>query len=86
MDRSTLDSADPILDEMGAMLDELLDSDQFSAVRLLLAHLGETVGSSVFRELECVRRCLRCGAIQRSTTAHPGSFDLRGEASFQDLW
>ena len=44
MDRSTFESADPILDEMGAMLDELLDSDQFSAVRLLLAHLCETVG------------------------------------------
>ena len=44
MDRSTFESADPILDEMGAMLDELLDSDQFSALRLALARLSEAVG------------------------------------------
>ena len=45
MDRSTFESADPILDEMGAILDELLDSDQFSAVRSLLARLSEIVGA-----------------------------------------
>jgi len=44
MDRSTFESADPILDEMGAMLHELLDSDRFSALRLALAHLSEAVG------------------------------------------
>jgi hypothetical protein len=44
MDRLTFESADLILDEMGAMLDELLDSDQFSAVRLALARLSEKVG------------------------------------------
>ena len=44
MDRSTFESADPILDEMGAMLDELLDSDRFSALRLALARLSEAVG------------------------------------------
>ena len=44
MDRSTFESADPILDEMAVTLDELLDSDQFSAVRLALARLSETVG------------------------------------------
>jgi hypothetical protein len=45
MDRSTFESADPILDEMAAMLDELLGSDPFSAVRHSLARLSETVGS-----------------------------------------
>ncbi len=45
MDRSTFESADPILDDMGAILDELLDSDQFSAIRLALARLSEVVGS-----------------------------------------
>ncbi len=45
MDRSTFESADPILDEIAVTLDELLDSDQFSAVRLLLARLSEIVGS-----------------------------------------
>jgi len=44
MDRSTFESADLILDEMAVTLDELLDSDQFAAVRLLLARLSETVG------------------------------------------
>jgi Zn-finger nucleic acid-binding protein len=44
MDRSTFESAEPILDEMAASLDELLDSDQFSAVRNALARLSETIG------------------------------------------
>ena len=44
MDRSTFEAADPILDEIATKLDELLDSDQFAAVRLLLARLSETVG------------------------------------------
>ena len=44
MDRSTFESADPILDEIADKLDELLDSDQFAAVRLVLARLSETVG------------------------------------------
>jgi Zn-finger nucleic acid-binding protein len=45
MDRATFESADPILDEIGAKLDELLDADQFAAFRLLLARLSEAVGS-----------------------------------------
>ncbi len=45
MDRSTFESADPILDEIAVTLDELLDSDQFSAVRLALARLSEAVGA-----------------------------------------
>lgn len=44
MDRSTFESADLILEELARTLDELLDSDQFSAIRLLLARLSETVG------------------------------------------
>lgn len=44
MDRSTFESADPILDEVADELDELLDSDQFAVVRVLLARLSETVG------------------------------------------
>jgi hypothetical protein len=37
MDRSTFESADPILDEIATTIDEFLDSDQFSAVRNALA-------------------------------------------------
>ena len=44
MDQSSFESAEPILDEMAATLGELLDSDWFSAVRLALARLSETVG------------------------------------------
>lgn len=44
MDRSTFESADLVLDEIADKLDELLDSDQLSAIRLLLARLSETVG------------------------------------------
>jgi hypothetical protein len=44
MDRSTFEPADLIVDEIAATLDELLDSDQFSAVRLALARLSKTLG------------------------------------------
>lgn len=44
MDQSTFESANPILDEIAAKLDEVLDSDQFAFVRLLLARLSETIG------------------------------------------
>ena len=45
MDRSTFESANPILDDIADKLDEILDSDEFSAVRVALARLSETVGS-----------------------------------------
>ncbi len=45
MDRSTFESADLVLDEMSPMLDEFLDSDQFSGVRHALARLSEIVGA-----------------------------------------
>ncbi len=45
MDRSTFESADPILDEIAVTLDELLDSGAFSAVRLALVRLSEAVGA-----------------------------------------
>ena len=44
MDRSTFESADLVVDEIANKLDELLDSDQFSAIRIALARLSETVG------------------------------------------
>jgi hypothetical protein len=44
MDRSTFDAADLIVDEIADKLDELLDSDHFAAIRLLLARLSEKVG------------------------------------------
>jgi hypothetical protein len=44
MDRSTFESADLIVDEIADKLDELLDSDQFAAIRLLLVRLSEKVG------------------------------------------
>ena len=45
MDRLTFESANPILDEIADKLDEILDSDDFSAIRLALARLSEAVGS-----------------------------------------
>ena len=45
MDQSSFESADPILDDMSAKLVELLDSDQFSALRSALAVLSAEVGS-----------------------------------------
>ncbi len=45
MDRSTFEAADLVVDEIAAKLDEVLDSDQFAAIRVLLAHLSEKVGS-----------------------------------------
>ena len=45
MDRSTFESADLIVDEIAAKLDDLLDADQFSQIRLALARLSKTVGS-----------------------------------------
>ncbi len=45
MDRSTFEHVDPILDEIAVTLDGLLDSDQFSAIRLTLARLSEAVGA-----------------------------------------
>jgi hypothetical protein len=44
MDRSTFETADLIVDEIADKLDELLDSDHFAAIRLLLARLSEKVG------------------------------------------
>lgn len=44
MDRSTFEPSEPILDEIAANFDELLDSDQFSAVRNALARLSEAIG------------------------------------------
>ena len=58
MDRSTFESADPVLDEISAKLDELLDSDQFAAIRLALGSSQRNGRSSVFREPERMRRCL----------------------------
>ena len=51
MDRSTFESADLIIDEIAAKLDEILESDQFAFVRLLLARLSETVGPRYFVNL-----------------------------------
>jgi hypothetical protein len=45
MDRSTFESANPILDEIADKLDGILNCDEFSAVRLALARLSEMVGS-----------------------------------------
>lgn len=42
-DRSTFESADLVVDEIAAKLDEFLESDEFGAVRQLLARLSETV-------------------------------------------
>jgi hypothetical protein len=55
MDRSSFESADPILDEMATIVDQLLDSDQFSAVRLALARLSEAVGP---RYSVCLNVCV----------------------------
>jgi hypothetical protein len=45
MDRSTFESADRVVGEIADNLGELIDSDHFAAIRVLLARLSETVGS-----------------------------------------
>lgn len=45
MDRSSFESADPILDQMAEMIDAVLDSDQLSALRQALVRLNEAVGA-----------------------------------------
>jgi hypothetical protein len=44
MDRSTFETANPIVDEIADKLDELLDSDHFAAIRVLVARLSEKIG------------------------------------------
>jgi hypothetical protein len=44
MDRASFDSAEPILDEIAALVDQVLDSDQLAGLRLALARLSEIVG------------------------------------------
>jgi hypothetical protein len=44
MDRSTFKAADLIVVEIADKLDELLGSDQFAAIRVLLARLREPAG------------------------------------------
>src|SRR5271168_2832102 len=44
MDRTTFESADLVVDEIASALDDVLDSDRFDAVRLLLTRLSDTVG------------------------------------------
>jgi hypothetical protein len=45
MDRSSFESADPIIDQLAEMVDQVLDSDPFEAIRQALARLSEAVGS-----------------------------------------
>jgi ribosomal protein L32 len=44
MDRSTFEAADLVVDEIADKLDELLNSDHFALIRVLLARLSEKVG------------------------------------------
>jgi hypothetical protein len=45
MDRSSFESADPIIDQMAEMIDEVLDSSQFSEIRQALAQLSAAIDS-----------------------------------------
>jgi hypothetical protein len=45
MDRPSFESADPIIDQLAEMVDQVLDSDPFEPMRQALARLGEAVGS-----------------------------------------
>jgi hypothetical protein len=44
MNRLTFESADPIIERMAEMIDQVLDSAQFEGIRQALAHLSESVG------------------------------------------
>lgn len=44
MDRASFESADPIIDQIAEVLDQIIDSDQLSAVREALTRLSEAVG------------------------------------------
>lgn len=45
MDRSSFESADPIIDQLAEMVDQALDSDQFETIQQALSRLSEAVGS-----------------------------------------
>ena len=51
MDRSAFESADPIVDRIAEMIEEIMDSEQLSAVRQALAELSEAVRSRYFVSL-----------------------------------
>jgi hypothetical protein len=44
MDRRTFESLEPLLDEMAELIEQILDSDRSSALRVLLTRLSEVVG------------------------------------------
>jgi hypothetical protein len=44
MDKSSFESADPIIDQLDEMVDRALDSAQFEEIRKALAQLSEAVG------------------------------------------
>src|SRR4051812_46696505 len=44
MDRSSFESADPILNQLAELIDQTLDSSQLSAIRQAMAQLSEAVG------------------------------------------
>jgi hypothetical protein len=46
MDRLAFESADPIVERIAEMVEQILDSDQMSAVGLALAQLSEVLGLS----------------------------------------
>ena len=45
MDKAAFEAADPIVDQIAERIDQIMDSDQLSAVRHALVQLSEAVGS-----------------------------------------
>ncbi len=44
MDRSSFESADPIIDQLAELINQTLESDQLSAIRQALVQLSKAVG------------------------------------------
>jgi len=45
MDKSSFESADPIIDQLAELIDQTLESDQLTAIRQALVQLSNAVGS-----------------------------------------
>ena len=77
MDRATFESTDPILDEIAAKLDELLDSDQFATFRTLLARLSEAAGPRYSVDLKVGVEVFDLERRRAPPSVDHGFFDLQ---------
>jgi hypothetical protein len=54
MDKSTFEAADPFIDELGGLIDEMLTSNELARMREALTQLGETLGERYSASLSVI--------------------------------